>query len=89
MQSVSCFYLICQFVAYSSDTLNFNGAIFFEMVAKTRDVNIETAKIEVVVIAPKFFKQGRCIYSLAKVAAETEQYFRLSSREDSFAIINS
>ena len=58
MQSVSCFYLICQFVAYSSDTLNFNGAIFFEMVAKTRDVNIETAKIEVVVIAPELLQKG-------------------------------
>ena len=33
MRSVSYLYLVCQFVAYSSDTFYFNGSIFSEMVA--------------------------------------------------------
>ena len=50
--------LIFQFIANTSDTLDLDGMISLEMVAQAGDIDIKTAEIEVVVVAPEFLQEG-------------------------------
>lgn len=50
--------LIFQFIANTSDTLDFDGCVFLEVVAQTCNVDIQAVEIEVVVVAPEFLQEG-------------------------------
>ena len=50
--------LILKFVAYTPDAFDLDGMISLEMVAQAGDIDIETAEIEVVVVAPEFLQEG-------------------------------
>ena len=53
--------LILKFVAYTPDAFDLDGMISLEMVAQAGDIDIETAEIEVVVVAPEFQKERSCV----------------------------
>ena len=53
--------LILKFVAYTPDAFYFHAWIGFEVVAQAGDIDIETAEIEVVVVAPEFQKERSCV----------------------------
>ena len=50
-----------QFVAYTPDAFYLHTWIRFEVVAQAGDIDIETAEIEVVVVAPEFQKERSCV----------------------------
>ena len=50
--------LILKFVAYTPDAFYLHAWIGFEVVAQAGDIDIETAEIEVVVVAPEFLQEG-------------------------------
>ena len=50
--------LILKLISYSPDAFDLDGMISLEMVSQAGDIDIETAEIEVVVVAPEFLQEG-------------------------------
>ena len=50
--------LIFQFIAYTPDAFDLDGRITLEVISQAGDIDIETAEIEVVVVAPEFLQEG-------------------------------
>ena len=50
--------LILKFVADTPDAFDLDGRISLEVVAQAGDIDIEATEVEVVVVAPKFLKEG-------------------------------
>ena len=53
--------LILKFVAYTPDAFDLDGRITLEVISQAGDIDIETAEIEVVVVAPEFQKERSCV----------------------------
>ena len=46
-----------QLVAYTPDAFDLDSRISLEGISQAADIDIETAEIEVVVVAPEFFQE--------------------------------
>ena len=50
--------LILKLISYSPDAFDLDGRITLEVISQARDIDIEAAEIEIVVVAPEFLQEG-------------------------------
>ena len=50
--------LILKLISYSPDAFDLDGRITLEVISQAGDIDIETAEVEVVVVAPEFLQEG-------------------------------